>query len=143
MKRRPTDQRRSDCPISIALEIVGDRWSLLIVRDLMLKGRTTFGEFLDSGEGVASNVLADRLARLEKHGVIEPHADSQDKRRRRYRLTRKGVDLAPVLVDMILWAASYEHTAAPKEEVEAMNKERSSYLAEIRARWAAAHTDVA
>jgi len=128
-------QRRSDCPISISLEIFGDRWTLLIVRDLMLKGRTTFGEFLDGGEGIASNVLADRLSRLEAHGLVERRPHDQDGRRHTYRLTGKGIELAPVLLEMILWAARHEATAAPASEVARMIEQRASYLADIRARW--------
>ncbi len=128
-------QRRSDCPISISLEIFGDRWTLLIVRDLMLKGRTTFGEFLDGGEGIASNVLADRLSRLEEYGIVERRPHDQDGRRNTYRLTEKGIELAPVLLEIILWAAHHEATAAPASEVAVMIEQRSAYLADIRARW--------
>ena len=128
-------QRRSDCPISVSLEIFGDRWTLLIVRDLMLKGRTTFGEFLDGGEGIASNVLADRLSRLEAHGVVERRPHDQDGRRRTYRLTEKGIELAPVLLEIILWAARHEATAAPASELAVMTGQRALYLADIRARW--------
>jgi len=128
-------QRRSDCPISISLEIFGDRWTLLIVRDLMLKGRTTFGEFLDGGEGIASNVLADRLGRLEAHGVVERRRHGQDGRRHTYRLTEKGIELAPVLLEIILWAARHEATAGPASELAVMTEQRASYLADIRARW--------
>ena len=128
-------QRRSDCPISISLEIFGDRWTLLIVRDLMLKGCTTFREFLDGGEGIASNVFSDRLSRLEAHGVVERRPHEQDGRRRTYRLTEKGIELAPVLLEIILWATRHEATAAPASEVTAMTEQRAAYLAGIRARW--------
>jgi DNA-binding HxlR family transcriptional regulator len=128
-------QRRSDCPISISLEIFGDRWTLLIVRDLMLKGRTTFREFLDGGEGIASNVLADRLSRLETHGIVGRQPHEQDRRRHTYRLTQKGIELAPLLLEIILWAARHEATAAPADELAAMTDQRASYLADIRGRW--------
>lgn len=137
MSRKP-GARRSDCPISISLEIFGDRWTLLVVRDLMFKGRATFREFLEAGEGIATNILADRLAQLEEHGLVERRAHPEDGRRNLYRLTEKGVDLAPLLVDMVLWAARYEDTAAPADEVRRMWDARSEFLAEIRARWAAA-----
>ncbi len=134
--RRDTDiKRRSDCPLNVSLEIFGDRWTLLIVRDIMLKGCTRFGELLEGGEGIASNILTDRLARLEAHDLLEQHRDSSDARRFTYRLTQRGIDLAPVLYEMILWAAQHEATAAPLEEVEAMKRDRAGYLTAIRRAW--------
>jgi DNA-binding HxlR family transcriptional regulator len=128
-------QRRSDCPLNVSLEIFGDRWTLLIVRDIMLKGRTRFRELLEGGEGIASNILTDRLTRLEAHGLLERRRDPADARRLVYRLTQRGIDLAPVLYEMILWAAQHEATAAPQQEVEAMERDREGYLAGIRLVW--------
>ena len=128
-------ENRSLCPLSISLEIFGDRWTLLIVRDLMLKGRNSFREFADSGEKIASNVLADRLARLETHGIIDRRPHPEEGRSQIYRLTEKGLQLAPVLLEMILWAARHERTAAPPSEVKRIEKQRAVYLSEIRQRW--------
>lgn len=128
--------RRSACPLNAALEVFGDRWSLLVVRDLMFKGRTSFGELREGGEGIATNVLADRLQRLEREGIVERTADASDARRVVYRLTNKGIDLAPVLVEMIVWGASHEETAAPPAEVEEMKTRRPAVLARIRRQWA-------
>src|SRR5215471_810502 len=108
MKRKPRVSRRSGCPISIGLEIFGDSWSLLIVRDLMFKNLHTFNELLAAGEGIASNILTDRLAKLEAAGIVTKSADEADARRFRYRLTEKGIDLAPTLIEMVLWSARYE-----------------------------------
>jgi DNA-binding HxlR family transcriptional regulator len=130
-------ENRSTCPLNVSLEIFGDRWTLLIVRDLMLKGRKTFREFLDGGESIASNVLADRLTRLEARGIVEQRANVQDGRSHNYRLTEKGIQLAPVLLEMILWAARHEVTAAPLSEVRRIATQRETNLAEIRARWEA------
>jgi DNA-binding HxlR family transcriptional regulator len=127
--------RRSGCPISIALEIFGDTWSLLIVRDLMFKGFKTFNEFLGAGEGIASNVLTDRLAKLEASGVIEKREDSRDARRYEYRLTRKGIDLAPVIVEIVLWSARHEETDAPPQIVGSMATQRERFLSGIRKGW--------
>src|SRR5688500_6555405 len=129
-------KRRSDCPLNVSLEIFGDRWTLLIVRDLMLKGRGRFGELLAGGEGIAANILTDRLARRETYGLVQRRRDPADARRLTYRLTRRGIDLAPVLFEMILWAAQHERTAAPPQEVEAMKRDRAGYLAAIRQAWA-------
>ena len=129
--RRP----RSACPISLALEIFGDTWSLLVVRDLMFKGKKTFRELFEGGEGIATNVLSDRLARLEAHGLLERARDPGDARRQIYRLTPKGMDLAPVLVEMVLWSAAHLDTDAPPRTVEAMRSDREAFLDEIRAAW--------
>src|SRR3989442_2467774 len=101
MKKRVVAERRSDCPLNATLEVLGDRWSLLIVRDLMFKGRTTYKDFLAGGEGIATNVLANRLQRLEAEGVIGKGRDAADARRLVYRLTTNGLALAPLLVQMI------------------------------------------
>lgn len=100
-------KKRSDCPISSALDIVGDKWLLLIIRDIALSGKNTYNEFLKAGENIATNVLADRLAMLEEFEILikEKHPDSKAKIY--YRLTNKGIDLLPVLVEMILWSDKY------------------------------------
>lgn len=135
MRRRTPRSRRSDCPISVTLELLGDEWSLLVVRDLMFKGLRTFREFAEAGEGIASNVLAERLARLEAAGVVTRRPDPEDRRRIVYRLTEKGIDLAPVLVEMVLWAARHEETAAPAATVREMRDRRAKVLRDIRKRW--------
>lgn len=115
--------------------MVGDSWSLLIVRDLMFKGLRTFREFSLSDEGIASNVLADRLARLERAGILAKAPDPSDRRRLLYRLTAKGIDLAPVLIEVVLWTARHENTAAPEATVREMRNRRTRFLRQIRQRW--------
>jgi DNA-binding HxlR family transcriptional regulator len=129
--------RRSGCPISIALETLGDAWSLLIVRDLMFKERQTYNEFLQGGEGIASNILADRLRKLQAGGIVEKQRDSVDARRFVYRLSAKGIDLAPVLVELVIWSARHEQTDAPPAVVRAMRTDREAFIAGVRARWRA------
>lgn len=128
-------QQRSGCPVSISLEVFGDRWSLLIVRDLMVRGFRTFGDFQRSGEGIASNILADRLRRLRQAGVVETEADENDGRRVIYRLTEKGIDLAPVLLELLIWGAKHEDTGAPCEVIAEMAKNRQAVLDETLRRW--------
>jgi DNA-binding HxlR family transcriptional regulator len=128
-------ERRSGCPVSISLDIFGDRWSLLIVRDLMFTGFRTFREFAAAGENIATNILADRLDRLEAAGIIAKRADPDDGRRSLYRLTKKGWDLAPVLVEMVMWAARYEETDAPPATVRAMRRDRAAFIAALQARF--------
>lgn len=128
--------RRSACPISIALELLGDAWSLLIVRDLMFKGRKTYKEFLEGGEGIASNVLAARLKRLEASGIITSRPDPDDARRRLFILTERGIALAPVLVEVVIWSATHFQTAAPRAVTKKMVEEREKVLDEVRRQWA-------
>ena len=100
-------QKRSDCPISSSLEIWGDKWSLLIVRDLILKKTCTYKDFLGAEEGIATNILSARLAALEEHGIIEKVDNPGTKTRVYYKLSAKGIDLLPVLVEIQLWAEKY------------------------------------
>lgn len=128
-------QPRSSCPISIALELIGDAWSLLIVRDLMFKERRTFNDFLTGGEGIASNILSDRLRRLEGANIIEKRRDPQDARRFLYRLSSKGIALAPVLVELVIWSARHEKTDAPPQVVRSMRADQKKFVAEVRRKW--------
>jgi DNA-binding HxlR family transcriptional regulator len=138
MKRKTgKSARRSGCPLNASVEMLGDRWSLLIIRDMMLLGARTFKEFLGGYEGIATNVLADRLRRLEEHGIVRVERDAKDRRKQIYRLTRKGIDLAPVLTEMVLWAAGHEETENAALVAE-MRKDRKGFLKGIRERWAEA-----
>jgi DNA-binding HxlR family transcriptional regulator len=128
-------KRRSGCPVSISLEAFGDRWSLLIIRDLMVRGFRTFKEFQDSGEGIATNILADRLQKLEAAEIITAEAEETDGRRINYRLTQKGIDLAPVLLELFVWGARHQETGAPCALISKMEKHREEFLAEVRRRW--------
>jgi DNA-binding HxlR family transcriptional regulator len=133
MRRR---QRRSDCPVHFALEVFGDTWSLLIIRDLMFKDRRTYSEFLRAEEGIATNVLADRLDRLEEDGIIA--RDERPGAGVTYRLTPKGIDLAPVMVEIIGWSAKHDaRTAAEKGFVRRLRTDRRGLLADLRADLAA------
>ncbi|MGB2633131.1 MAG: helix-turn-helix domain-containing protein [Candidatus Acidiferrum sp.] len=124
-------KRRSGCPLNASIEMLGDRWSLLIIRDMMLRGSCTFKEFLNSYERPATNILADRLRRLEFYGIITTRPDPKDGRKSIYLLTPKGLDLAPVLTEMVLWAAAHERTEN-QALVREMQKDRQGFLATIR-----------
>jgi DNA-binding HxlR family transcriptional regulator len=128
-------KRRSGCPVNISLEVFGDRWSLLIVRDLMVRGFTTFQDFVESGEGIATNILADRLRRLQRSGVVTGEKDENDGRRVLYRLTEKCIDLAPVMLELLLWGAQHEKTGAPPAAIEELAKDRGAVVEETRRRW--------
>jgi DNA-binding HxlR family transcriptional regulator len=133
-KKRPV-KRRSLCPLNASVEILGDRWSLLIIRDMMLRGAQTYKEFLECDEGIATNILADRLRKLVAYGIISAEPDPSDGRKVIYLLTTKGIDLAPVLTEMVLWAASHEETGN-QALVRQMREDRENFLATIRRRWA-------
>lgn len=135
MIRNGEDRHRSGCPVNISLEVFGDRWSLLIVRDLMVRGFRAFQDFLDSGEGIATNILTDRLRRLQGAGIVEAERDPKDGRRVNYRLTKKGIDLAPVMLELLIWGAQHEDTGAPQSLVAEMARNREAVLAETQRRW--------
>jgi DNA-binding HxlR family transcriptional regulator len=128
-------KRRSGCPLNASIEMLGDRWSLLIVRDMMVRGFSTFKQFVESDEGIATNILADRLRRLEEYGIVAAAADPGDGRKSIYRLTQKGIDLAPVLTEMVLWAARHEQVGN-QELVRALQKDRHGFEKRVRERWA-------
>src|SRR6266568_3883000 len=107
--KKPSPKRRSGCPLNASVEMLGDRWSLLIIRDMMLRRSRTYKEFLESYEGIATNILADRLRKLQAHGIIT--------------------------TEMVLWAARHENTAN-QALVRQMQKDKEQFLAEIRRRWA-------
>jgi DNA-binding HxlR family transcriptional regulator len=128
-------QRRSGCPVSIALDLLGDRWSLLLVRDMMVRGYRTFREFQRAGEGIATNILADRLQKLEAGGIVIREASSQDGRSTDYRLTEKGIALTPVLLEMLIWSGRHEPTGAPAAVIDQMEQNRAAVIAETYRRW--------
>lgn len=135
MPGKSKSKHRSGCPVSISLETFGDRWSLLIIRDLMVRGYRTFKEFEQSGEGIATNILADRLRNLQASGIITTEADPADGRKRNYHLTGKGIDLAPVLLELLIWGSRHEDTGAPCATIEELAENREAVLAEVRRRW--------
>ncbi|PYX10146.1 MAG: transcriptional regulator [Acidobacteria bacterium] len=128
-------KRRSECPLNASVEMLGDRWSLLISRDMMLRGFRTYKEFLECYEGIATNILADRLRKLVAYGIVTTELDPSDGRKVIYLLTEKGIDLAPVLTEMVLWAAAHEDTGN-QALVRQMQKDKTQFLAGVRKRWA-------
>lgn len=135
MPAKAKSRHRSGCPVNICLEVFGDRWSLLIVRDLMVRGYRTFKEFQGSGEGIATNILANRLQRLETSGIVTRETEESDGRRVNYRLTERGISLAPVLLDLLIWGARHEHADASCSLILKMEKNREEILAEVERRW--------
>jgi DNA-binding HxlR family transcriptional regulator len=115
--------------------MLGDRWTLLIIRDLMVRGCQTFKEFREGGEGIATNILAKRLRRLAQTGIVTAKVEETDGRKVNYRLTEKGIDLAPVLLELLIWGARHEETGAPAAVIRKIEKNGGEFLAEVRRRW--------
>ncbi|MGC1107666.1 MAG: helix-turn-helix domain-containing protein [Candidatus Acidiferrales bacterium] len=134
-KHEALGKRRSPCPLNASVEMLGDRWSLLILRDMMVWGFKTYKEFLASHEKIATNVLADRLRKLEAYGIIFSEPDPSDGRKLIYALTAKGIDLAPVLAEMVLWAARHEKTGN-QELIRQLKGDKEQVIAHIRKIWA-------
>ena len=110
-------KKRSDCPVSSTLDILGDKWSLLIIRDLMFAKECTYGDFLKSPEGIATNILASRLQVLEENKIIEKLDHPDSKAKVLYRLTRKGIDLLPIMIEINLWAEKYFSIPEDRKEI--------------------------
>jgi len=123
---------RSDCPINYALEFLGDKWTLLVIRDLVFEGKKFYREFLVSKEGIATNILSDRLKRLEHLGIVESKVYEKQRTQKIYSLTQKGKDLIPILVEMIAWSAKHkEGLNVSPEFVEQLEKNRSEVITAI------------
>src|SRR6266536_3912152 len=122
-------QKRSDCPISCSLDIWGDKWSLLIIRDLMFSKQCTYGDFLKSEEGIATNILASRLQNLEENKLIEKLNHPDSKAKVLYKLTPKGIDLLPVMIEINLWAEKYSSVPADRKAMlKEVKKDKAGFI---------------
>ena len=125
-------QKRSDCPVSCSLDIWGDKWSLLIIRDLMFAKQCTYGDFLKSAEGIATNILATRLQNLEENKFIEKLDHPDSKAKVLYKLTRKGIDLLPILIEIHLWAEKYFSIPADKKAMlKEVKKDKAAFIKSV------------
>jgi DNA-binding HxlR family transcriptional regulator len=132
--RNENKKRQSGCPVAFGLDTFGDRWSLLIIRDIMLVGKKTYSEFLEADEGISTNILADRLKNLEAEGIIKKSRDPENGRSFTYALTAKGLDLAPIVLEIIRWSGKYDtRSGALKAVPNKIKKDRKGYEAQIRA----------
>lgn len=123
---------RSGCPINFGLQLFGDRWTLLVLRDLLIEGKSTFKQFLESEERIATNILADRLSRLERAGIVRRSRSGVDKRNAVYSPTEAGTRLLPVLIEMAYWGATHDpRTSAPKQFVDAYENDREGLISAI------------
>ena len=124
-----TIKKRSDCPISCTLDVFGDKWSFLIIRDLLFAKECTYGDFLKSTEGIATNILANRLVTLEENKIIVKLEHPTSKAKVLYRLTKKGIDLLPVLIEIHLWFDKYGTIPEDKREMfEIVKKDKVAFI---------------
>lgn len=122
-------KKRSDCPISCSLEIWGDRWSLLIVRDLMFAKQCTYGDFMKSEEKIATNILATRLQNLEEDGIIIKHEHPESKAKVLYKLTQKGIDLLPLMIEINLWTDKYYYLPTDRKAMlKEVKKDKEGFI---------------
>ncbi|WP_273211828.1 winged helix-turn-helix transcriptional regulator [Runella zeae] len=126
------NKKRSDCPLSNSLDVFGDKWSLLIIRDLMFFKKCTYKDFLNSAEGIATNILASRLKGLEENGIIEKSAHPDSKAKILYRLTSKGVDLLPIIMEIYVWSDKYLTMPEDiKEMIKEAKKDKDKFLRQL------------
>lgn len=136
------NENLKQCPIHYALHGIGDKWSLIIIRDLIFFGKRHYNEFLASREGISTNILADRLAKLEEHGIISKTRDKKSRNRFRYLLTQKGLDLLPVLVELTQWGGTYDsNTAIPSSYLEQYRTDRAGLLDSLLQRYHAVNRE--
>jgi DNA-binding HxlR family transcriptional regulator len=124
--------RRSECPISYTMDVFGDKWTMLIMRDLLLYGKDSFSEFLCSDEKIATNILTDRLNVLLQEGFVTKHTAPTNKSKFLYRPTEKAIELIPILAEMTLWAEKYNPGGAPADIVEPLKKNRTKALRDLK-----------
>jgi len=131
---------RSHCPTNYAVEHFGDKWSLLIIRDLMFKGKRHYNEFFESDEKVSTSVLGDRLKQLEETGIITKGEDSVKKSRIKYSLTKKGLAMLPLMVDMIVWSGEFDKdTEAVDDFITQAKTRREELLSGLTSKLRSAH----
>lgn len=131
--RSETKKRQSGCPVAFGLDTFGDRWSLLVIREIMLRGKTTYSEFMEAREGIASNILIDRLKHLEAEGILDKRRDPQNRRSFVYSLTEKGRDLVPIMLEIILWSGKHDQRpVANREILDKIEADRVGFEAGLR-----------
>jgi DNA-binding HxlR family transcriptional regulator len=124
------EKTRSDCPISCSLDIFGDKWSLLIIRDIMLRGKLSYSEFLKSEEKIATNILANRLNVLEAEHILSKRVSPTNKSKFIYSLTKKGIDLLPIIIEIMDWGAKYNANCPRKALGKRIKKDKAGVIKE-------------
>ena len=129
-----TISRRSECPISFTLDVFGDKWTMLIIRDLLFYGKDSFGEFLCSNEKIATNILTDRLNLLLREGFVTKHTSPTNKSKFLYRPTEKTIEMIPILSEITLWAEKYNPGDAAKPISEPLKRNKTKALRDLKKR---------
>ena len=124
--------RRSECPISYTMDIFGDKWTMLIMRDLLFYGKDSFSAFLCSDEKIATNILTDRLNVLLQEGFVTKHTAPTNRSKFLYRPTEKAIGLIPILGEITLWAEKYNPAGAPADIAEPLKKNRVKALRDLK-----------
>lgn len=122
------------CPLTVALDVFGDRWTLSVLRDVLIEGLTRYNELLAANPGLATNILADRLRRLVRYGFLDKRRDPQDARRFLYRPTERAVGVVPMILEMIVWGANHGASGAPSAFVDRFERERDGVVAQLQRR---------
>jgi len=123
-------KNRSDCPIGCSLDVFGDKWSLLIIRDIMLRGKSSYSEFLESEEKIATNILVNRLNLLEAEKILTKQVSPKNKSKFIYSLTKKGIDLLPILIEIMDWGAKYNENCPRRTLGKQIQKDKSLVISE-------------
>ena len=125
---------RSDCPVSFALDLFGDTWSLLVIRDMVFEGKRRYNDFLTSEEGIATNILSNRLLSLEHAGIIKKIPDVQHPKKSVYLLTDAGINLLPILVELVLWSTEYDPQECPPDAfVRSAKRDKTGLIRKMKA----------
>lgn len=125
------EKRRSNCPISCSLEVFGDKWSLLIIRDIMLRDKVSYSEFLNSEEKIATNILVNRLKVLETEKILFKEVSAQNKSKYVYSLTQKGLDLLPIVIEIMDWGAKYNENCPRRELGKKIKRDKARVVREL------------
>ena len=130
---KPKDNcRQSGCPVAYSLDVFGDKWTLVIIRDMLMAGKRHYGEFLNSRERIASNILADRLKKLEEAGIVSKETDPGNQAKIIYTLTPRGVDLIPLFLEIVLWGTQHAvYTDTPPELIDKIKEDRAGTILKI------------
>lgn len=124
------EKTRSDCPISCSLDVFGDKWSLLIIRDVMLRQKLSYSEFLKSEEKIATNILVNRLNVLEAENILKKRVSPTNKSKFIYSLTKKGIDLLPIIIEIMDWGAKYNVNCPRRELGKKIKKDKAGVIKE-------------
>ena len=124
------EKGRSDCPIGCSLDVFGDKWSLLIIRDIMLRGKLSYSEFLASEEKIATNILVNRLSVLEAEHILSKRVSPTNKSKFIYSLTEKGIDLLPIIIEIMDWGAKYNANCPRRELGKKIKKDKAGVIKE-------------